>query len=1135
MKTKHLFLATALVASLAACTNEEIVSDVQQNVATGRPTVDNVMLNFGMGADSRVVYDGGWAWNSTDVIGALLMDDVKDSWNHDMEAAWGDKYELTHHIHTSYPFTYTDGAWSCNTKMLEGNYFFAHPWASYDGIRQVRHSLLAQKQAGITKDVRGKSYAENNLFIGYQRIVAGTQAQDVLEDVKMYPVLGAIQLQIKNTGTQDRHINKVVLSGTGLYSTLTFNPTEALDPRDEDNKGFLSAEYLNISEELADDFKPWTKAEKEDHILSVVGKGITEDEQNEGFVQVTIEGTKAERLLKAGAKNTAYVMVMANPVDVEDGELILSIYTDEGVVANIDLTAVNDEIDVDNNGKGTTAITSAVVDKIGPNTTNTIEVQIDDNSFTVPRTLDIYTTEDLLQLIKWNANAVGKRTVTAALKKNVTLTEEVAEILATAKLITLNVTGAEGTELTIAEEVPATFFDEILNKNDDRTNAALTIAEEVEVIIEGTINVGENTIFLPANLKVAEEGTLNINVDFKKNYTTNIVNEGTLKIADEISVKSATITNLGSMVVGEEADVKATVINGDGDVEAELKNNGYMTDVTNNAKAVVKLGKGASLVDGSNAGLIITAKDAIVDAAVSNTGKIEFVTGAIVNAGGTVYEKITASVTLEADEDDESPVNALLIEGATVTIKDDVADFTTIILGENAKLTVNKGKTLTLSTLETIEVEEEDGFKAYTQGEGTINVNDVNVYEFTTLVNTGNIHVNTSFDNDGTVNNKGAVEVPASIEDALNNSDWNYNEADGWTAATVDNATVIAKRAAYNEALRGAINVWVADISHNNNPDAAWSGLMIKTANFNLRQAEVKEGNDVITPSALSVFTKWMNAYETSGNYYGNATVKNAFDKYEEYVTAYTTVHGATKAEALKITDEYTLAVDTLLAEYQGNEYDHDNLVMKYTEANDKLKAVKAAMTWVPATLVEGFSRIYHDTKDAKNNTITAETQALEAFQEALLGDELGLTSNFVNQTTKVMLITLGGNYAPACSQVFETSNVYKTLQYVKTLADWTGIDGFDGWTSTYTTEASLNWNNEAVIKFVNQAMKYDFDKATTKSPEAKAAHDFVIDNSFEVYYESKDWNYNVNIINAIMGELNGFTVVSNNVVVPNP
>lgn len=1112
MKTKNLFLATALVASLAACTNEEIVDMQQQNIANGRPTVDNVTLNFGMGADSRVIYDGGWKWNSTDVIGALLMDNVNynpasgKGWE-DEDATWAEKYNLVPFIHTSYPFTYSDGAWSCNTKMLEGNYFFAHPWASYDGVRKVSHSLLAQKQTGIEKEVRGKAYAENNLFIGYQRIVAGTQAQDVLEDVNMYPVLGAIQLQIKNTGTQDRHINKVVLSGTGLYSTLTFDPTQALDPRDADATGapFMSAEYLNIEEEIADeDFKSWNAKEKEAHILSVVAQGEVADGQNEGFVQVTIEGTEAERLLKAGAKNTAYVMVMANPVaDVTD--LKLAIYTDEGVVTNIDLTTENDEIDVDSEGKGTTAITSAVVEAIGPNTTNTIEVQIDDNSFTIPRSMDIYTSEDLMQLIQWNANAVGKRTVTANLKKNVTLTEEATEILATAKLITLNITGTDA-ELTIAEEVPATFFDEKLNKNGDRVNAALGIS--VKTIIEGTINVDENTAYLPADLVIAEGAALNINVDYKT--AAEIENNGTLNIADEVSVKNAEIANNGLMIVGEDADVKAEVINGGADVEAELRNNGYMTDVDNKAGSVVKMGQGASLVGGANAGLIVSAKDAIIDIEGEN-GYVEYKSGASIITDGVVYQKITTATTLVDDEDEESPVNALLIEGCTVTINDKVDDFSTIILGEAAKIEVKKGKELIVANLETIEVEEEDAYKAYIQGEGTVTVDNVTVYEFTTLTNTGNIHVNESFDNDGTVNNKGAVEVPADAVADLNATDWNYTVATGWNAS-VD---VTAEEKALNEALIVAINDWMA------------TDYYVKDFKFDLKNTTLKSKVlNVEYTGAANTFAAWVNG---SATHTPCANLIAALNAYNAKATTDKT-----------LTSNYNTAVTKILARYKGAESIDDK-----TAKEDKMSALANSLEWTaPATLAEGMARIYKDGQEMNaDNTalvdVTAETLATRAFIKAVQGGVI-TKGSALTSTEKCMLVTNGENKAPAGSQVFVTDNIYKVFNKtngIGQLTDWTGVISGLMCNTVFATEADLlssGWTAAIVKNWVEKVAVYQVVSGTPEIIEASKAKAFVTANTYEIYEEAKTWNcYSPNVVMAIVADYNGWTLVNGTVTLP--
>ena len=128
MKTKHLFFATALVASFASCTNEEIVE--QQGVANvERPTVENVKLNFvGEGVESRLAFgSNGYAWEADDVIGALNMDQPASG------NKWSTKYDLKNFINTSYPFTYDAeaGTWGTPGKMLEVNYFFAFPFADY--------------------------------------------------------------------------------------------------------------------------------------------------------------------------------------------------------------------------------------------------------------------------------------------------------------------------------------------------------------------------------------------------------------------------------------------------------------------------------------------------------------------------------------------------------------------------------------------------------------------------------------------------------------------------------------------------------------------------------------------------------------------------------------------------------------------------------------------------------------------------------------------------------------------------------------------------------------------------------------------------------------------------------------------
>ena len=168
MRTKHLFYTAAMAALFAACVNDdfETISKGQNAANDGRPVVSDVKLVFGdPEAETRLVFDPnrGYGWEANDTIGALLMDNVIAH-----EGTWLEKYELIDDIHTSYPFTYnrTDRSWGCNTKMLEGNYFFAYPWEDYDGKRRVAHSLTNQQQNGVTEAQKYVSYAENQFFIG---------------------------------------------------------------------------------------------------------------------------------------------------------------------------------------------------------------------------------------------------------------------------------------------------------------------------------------------------------------------------------------------------------------------------------------------------------------------------------------------------------------------------------------------------------------------------------------------------------------------------------------------------------------------------------------------------------------------------------------------------------------------------------------------------------------------------------------------------------------------------------------------------------------------------------------------------------------------------------------------------------
>ena len=740
MKTKHLFLATALMASFAACTNEEIVSDVQQNVVAGRPTVDNVKFTFGENVDSRLVYNKGWKWEATDKIGALLMDNV----NNIGSPVWKYRYTLSEYIHTSYPFSYNveEGTWGTPGKLLEGNYFFAFPWESYEGQRQVTHSLINQKQTGITADVRAESYADNQFFIGYDRIIAGTQDAEALNNVSMTSVLGAVELRIVNTGTQTYNINKVVLSGDKLASQLTFNPTSPY---------FNTANYLGLEDEQG--YDAGKNYDKDETLRSVVK--VAADENNDNFAQIIIEGE--DRALLPDAENTAYVLIMANPdkfnktVGNNTPELTLSVYTDEGMVAGIDLTKIN---------KASSKygyVTDAAIEEIHPEVKNVITVQIDDNAFEVPTDMNVFNSQDLEQFIVWNSTISGKRSITATLQKDVTLTEAAYEALISKNNMKLTINGNK--ELTLVEELPIDVLDtENLNLGSFVTVKALC---DLELTEDSEI---------PASIEVAEG--VELTIADKKVNDVDVVNYGVLTIEGTANIKSGSIVNYAEMTVAENADVLASVTN-----YAELTTAGEMNNVTNKSEATITLEEGADVTVVNNYGTISTADDAEL-VCTTNNGEIEVVEGAVVkvtNESGTTYREVSGTIEAEAEK---SAVNTWVVTADAKVAANLEIEY--LIINDGADLEVVKDKALTVTEKLTIEG------STSTEGEGSIAVKDLTIEEEGYWKNEVAVAFTGKLTNDGYVVNDGTVAGAYGATKSTTGfaaKDWKGNEA---TINTVD-------------------------------------------------------------------------------------------------------------------------------------------------------------------------------------------------------------------------------------------------------------------------------------------------------------------------------------------------------------
>ena len=244
MKTKHLLYTLALAGTLAACTNEEFTADTpQDNLKADRPTVSNVTLNVTKdgAATTRLAFDGAFSWENGDKIAALLMDENNtgvrygsatgtDEWN---ELTWLERYHLVDYVHTNFAFAYnaSTGKWNstgdCN--MLEGNYFLAYPYVSFDGKRQAYYDISKQKQIGNTAEARRDAYAKNQVFVGYAQLEAKAGASVL--NAKMSEVLAPVRINIQSNCTEvsgePLTVNKIVLQNCEFSSHYTIDPTRA--------------------------------------------------------------------------------------------------------------------------------------------------------------------------------------------------------------------------------------------------------------------------------------------------------------------------------------------------------------------------------------------------------------------------------------------------------------------------------------------------------------------------------------------------------------------------------------------------------------------------------------------------------------------------------------------------------------------------------------------------------------------------------------------------------------------------------------------------------------------------------------------------------------------------------------------
>ena len=148
MRKVKLYASVALATLLAACSNDDFISNQSAQTDEARPTAKVALTFDENGPSTRLAWekpaDEGWQWvfADGDKIGALLMDD----WN--MTGQNPSDFTFTDYAHTNYPFIRKteNGVTTWNTPedaaVQMGNYFFYFPYdKTFTGRGQVGWSV----------------------------------------------------------------------------------------------------------------------------------------------------------------------------------------------------------------------------------------------------------------------------------------------------------------------------------------------------------------------------------------------------------------------------------------------------------------------------------------------------------------------------------------------------------------------------------------------------------------------------------------------------------------------------------------------------------------------------------------------------------------------------------------------------------------------------------------------------------------------------------------------------------------------------------------------------------------------------------------------------------------------------------
>lgn len=561
MKTRHLLTAIALPALFAACTNEEFV----EQATTGNSSLDDrrmvdvpaVIMNFGEEADTRLALgnDGKFVFESTDQLGACLMDEISDDYL-TPGVTWSQRFDLVNYIQTNYKFAYNtqNGRFENNALMCEGNYFFYLPYDPTMNTREAFEQDLNPEQelkvnADGTLNPR-QTVLDNQVFLGHSAIYGDREDHESL-NVNMKSVFAYPAFRIAYSSPEPITITKVafkIVDNEGKKETegkvIPFNTTLKVDPTgatfDTDNQ------YA-----LAKDTKFYGMVDAKD--------GGSTAEQ----ISVSMPDNAACKL-SSGKTLAGYVVIPAGIYNADNKNanksLWMYVYTNKGVVKTY-LNQKNEEQEASGAPSDNVWTEGAYTD-FQPNNGMLIDMGFSYEAISAPTSFRVSETEDFEAILGWQKDQSVPTTLTATIVgKDVVLTKAVYDVLKN-KNLTLNLTTDDGQEatVTVAANAPADALDRVNILDVKGSGNKITVVNKANLIVATDLDHdGGNSVY-DAPAVLINEGSMTFTALTYNLGGTEITNKGTFILSREddkqinlVATGYNAIDNYGSMVM--DADV----------------------------------------------------------------------------------------------------------------------------------------------------------------------------------------------------------------------------------------------------------------------------------------------------------------------------------------------------------------------------------------------------------------------------------------------------------------------------------------------------------------------------------------------------------------------------------------------------